>query len=161
MMGTEQQPAVGGSIAPDADGRHVLFADGASRGNPGLAGAGAALYAPDGSLLRQVWRFVGPASTNNEAEYWGALEGLQLARRLGVDSVSLRMDSDLVVRQINGSYAVKAANLKPLHGHVAKLARVFADFRVSHVPRAENGVADALANRAIDEYTVAPDEQTR
>jgi len=128
----------------------VLFADGASRGNPGLSGAGAVLTTPDGEVVAELASFIGIA-TNNVAEYEALLLGLTGARARGATAITVRMDSELVVKQVNGSYQVKAPLLKRLHARVLGLRREFERFRIEHVPRAANAAADRLANRAIDE----------
>jgi ribonuclease HI len=128
----------------------ILFADGASRGNPGLSGAGALLTTKDGAVVAELASFLGFA-TNNVAEYEALLLGLTGARARGATAITGRMDSELVVKQVNGSYQVKSPPLKRLHARVLSLRREFERFRIEYVPRAENAAADRLANRAIDE----------
>jgi ribonuclease HI len=128
----------------------ILFADGASRGNPGPSGAGALLTTKDGAVVAELVSFLGFA-TNNVAEYEALLLGLTGARARGATAITVRMDSELVVKQVNGSYQVKSPPLKRLHARVLSLRREFERFRIEYVPRAENAAADRLANRAIDE----------
>jgi len=127
----------------------LIHADGASRGNPGPSGAGALLTTESGEVLAELRRFLGKA-TNNVAEYEALILGLEEARRLGATAVVARMDSELVVRQVNGTYQVKNLALKRLHARVLVLTHGFPRFRIQHVPRAENSAADRLANEAID-----------
>ena len=127
----------------------IVFADGASRGNPGPAAIGAAVYDDTGRLVEEVSEMLGVA-TNNVAEYRAAIAGLEAARKRGAGAVELRMDSELIVRQLEGSYKVRNANLQPLWTWLTALARTFPSFRVRHVPRELNRVADALANKALD-----------
>jgi ribonuclease HI len=127
----------------------LLFCDGASRGNPGPAGAGAALYDEHGAEVAAIYKFLGQA-TNNEAEYTGAIIGLERAIALGARRVALRADSQLMVRQLLGLYRVKAAHLRPLHERVIGLLSKLEGWEAEHVPREQNGRADALANEAID-----------
>jgi probable phosphoglycerate mutase len=127
-----------------------LFADGGSRGNPGPAASGAILYAEDGSVLAEVGEFLGVA-TNNVAEWRALVIGLIRARELGVDEVAVRMDSELVVRQVTGVYRVKHADLIPFADKAKALLREFRDSDVRHVPRKENAAADAVVNHVLDE----------
>lgn len=126
----------------------VVFADGGSRGNPGPAGAGAVIY-KDGKKLFEVSKFIGIA-TNNVAEYTGLIIGLEKALELGIKDVEMRMDSELVVKQMNGQYRVKHPGLIPLSLKARALAGKFINFTIVHVRREENKEADSLANQAMD-----------
>jgi len=128
----------------------ILFADGASRGNPGPAGAGAVLISADGKVIAELTKFLG-TTTNNVAEYTGLIVGLEEAKRRGVDDLDVRMDSKLVVEQMSGRWKIKHPNMKPLALKAGALFATFPKRAISHVPREENGIADALSNRAIDE----------
>jgi ribonuclease HI len=137
--------------------RFVIRTDGAARGNPGPASLGAVLIdgtradaldpkaAPDATLSE----FLGH-QTNNVAEWTGVVRALALARRLGADRVDLFLDSKLIVEQLHGRWRVKDAKLLPLwtaaKGHLGGLRL----WSATHVPRAQNSAADALANEAID-----------
>ncbi len=133
-------------------GRFFLYTDGAARGNPGPAAVGAVLYreGADGpERVGEVSRAIGVA-TNNVAEYRAVIDGLELASSFLPEELILRADSQLLVRQLNGDYRVKAAGLRPLFQQVrARLGRI-PRVRVEHVPREENAEADALANAALD-----------
>lgn len=129
--------------------RVVLYTDGASRGNPGEAAIGAVLYDERGELLGEVSEAIGVA-TNNVAEYQAVLAGLDLAAGYEPSHLVLRADSQLLVRQINGEYRVKAANLKPLFAEVRQKLAGFPKVTVEHVRREKNVEADALANAALD-----------
>ncbi len=127
-----------------------IFCDGASRGNPGPASAGAVLYdAGGGQVLGQVSKRLGVA-TNNTAEYRALILALQEAARLGAREVDVFADSQLLVRQINGQYRVKHPGIKALHQEASGLLAGFAAWKATHVPREQNRAADALANRALD-----------
>ncbi len=131
--------------------RLLIHTDGAARGNPGPAGAGAILRdAADGSVVAEIASFLG-RRTNNYAE-WTAVElALEEALAHGAAHVDLRLDSELVARQISGRYRVKHPDLKPIHARVmAQLARL-GSYTVGHVPRELNKEADRLSNVAIDE----------
>jgi ribonuclease HI len=128
----------------------TLFADGGSRGNPGPAASGAVVVADDGTALREIGEFIGVA-TNNVAEWHALVVGLGAALELGIESLDVRLDSELVVRQFSGVYRVKHPDLIPLHSKARALGRRFARIDIQHIPRAENAAADALVNRALDE----------
>ncbi|MEX0826416.1 MAG: ribonuclease HI family protein [Acidimicrobiia bacterium] len=129
---------------------HVLYCDGASRGNPGPAAIGFVLLDPTGGTVIEMGSMIGIA-TNNVAEYQALITGLEAARTKGVDDLAVRLDSLLLVRQVNGEFRVKAENLKPLHRRAVGLLREFARVEVAHVRRHLNSRADALANAAYDE----------
>jgi ribonuclease HI len=130
--------------------RATLFADGAARGNPGPAGSGAVLLDERGAPLAELSLSLGRA-TNNVAEYRALILGLEEARRRGIDRIDVRMDSQLVVRQMQGLYKVKHEGLRPLALRAGALLAEFSERTIEHIPREENARADALANRAIDE----------
>jgi ribonuclease HI len=132
-----------------ADAEYVLFCDGASRGNPGAAAYGFALVDPAGVEIAGQGAAIGRA-TNNVAEYTALVRGLEHAAELGVRRIRVRMDSELVVRQLLGLYRVKNAGLQPLYAEAQRLRGRFPGFHIEHVPRAENARADALANAALD-----------
>ena len=126
----------------------VLYIDGASRGNPGRAGAGVWMTIGKGRKLVEISRYLGH-KTNNEAEYWALLLGLREAKRLGGKSVHVFTDSELIERQVKGVYRVKNLNLKDLHKMVAQNLKEFSSFDIQSVPREQNQEADRLANQAI------------
>jgi ribonuclease HI len=133
-------------------GRFVLYTDGASRGNPGLAAIGAVLYRVDDHklvLVGQVSEAIGTA-TNNVAEYEAVIAGLTASLPFVPDEVILRADSQLLIRQLEGRYRVKNPKLQELFTKARKLLRALPSYRLEHVPREENVVADALANAALD-----------
>jgi ribonuclease HI len=139
------------SVARTADQLRILiYTDGAARGNPGPAGAGAILRdATTRETLAEIAQYLG-VRTNNYAE-WTAVElALEEALRLGATHVDLRLDSELVARQISGRYRVKHADLKPIHARVMALLARFAGYTVGHVPRELNKEADRLSNVAVD-----------
>jgi ribonuclease HI len=127
----------------------VLCTDGASRGNPGPAGAGAIITDEEGATLTEKAVYLGE-TTNNQAEYQALLIGLQEALKLAPARLTVRMDSELIVKQLNGEYRVRNRDLQPLHSRARELIAQLADVRVVHVPREENVHADHLANLAID-----------
>jgi len=130
-------------------GEWVLGCDGGSRGNPGPAAWGFVLVDPTGQTVEARGEAFGVA-TNNVAEYRALIAGLEAAARHGAPSVSVRMDSELVVRQMTGAYRVKNEGLKPLHAEARAAARHVARVRYSSVPREANALADQLVNEALD-----------
>lgn len=148
-------PAGKGKIPNDravvsSQGRFTINTDGASRGNPGQASAAAIVFAPDGEVLASRAIRLGEA-TNNEAEYRGLILGLQLARELNLDKVLMRLDSQLVVRQMNGEYRIKQAHLENLAQKVREMSKAFTQVVYEHIPRGENREADRLANEVLDD----------
>jgi len=123
--------------------------DGGSRGNPGTAAWGVALFGDGGEYLEGRAGTLGRA-TNNVAEYHGLLKALDLAVERGARHVEIRSDSELIVKQIRGEYRVRHPDLKPLHARAVRLIDGFASFRIRHVRREENRDADRLVNAALD-----------
>jgi ribonuclease HI len=131
--------------------RLLIHTDGAARGNPGPAGAGAYLQdAETGEVVAELAVFLG-IRTNNYAEWTAVEAALAEAQRLGATAVDLRTDSELVARQISGRYRVKHPDLKPIHARVMDMLRSFSAYTVGHVPRERNLDADRLSNVAIDQ----------
>jgi len=134
-------------------GRLVAYIDGACRGNPGHAALAVVIRDGDETLVEKA-SYLGFA-TNNVAEYSAMIEALSEMRRLGARQIEVRSDSELLVRQINGEYRVKADGLRSLYINAVRMLHDFDDFRVLHIPRGENKRADLLANRALDEAIAA------
>jgi ribonuclease HI len=126
----------------------ILYIDGASRGNPGNAGAGVWITNREGKEIVRMSRYLGH-KTNNEAEYWALLLGLREAKRLGGNSIRIFTDSELIERQVKGLYRVKDLNLKTLHRTVIRNLKEFSSFEIESIPREQNREADLLANQAI------------
>ncbi|OFX33630.1 MAG: hypothetical protein A2Z07_04775, partial [Armatimonadetes bacterium RBG_16_67_12] len=126
-----------------------MFVDGASRGNPGPAAIGVIVQDARGRVVGEIAEYLGE-TTNNVAEYQALLHALKDAKARGASELEIYADSDLLVRQINGSYKVRSPHLAPLHAAAARALAGFAKWRIGHIPREKNTAADALANRAID-----------
>lgn len=129
----------------------TVACDGASRGNPGPAGAGAQITGPDGSVLAEVAEGLGE-TTNNVAEYTAVIRGLERALELGATDVLLRSDSQLLINQLTGRYRVKTPHLQPLHRRVRELGARFDTIEYEHVRRERNTEADRLANLGVEKY---------
>ena len=147
MLPEEEAVAEGGGRTA---GDVVIHTDGGSRGNPGPAGYGVVVSDAYGCVLLERGGFIGRA-TNNEAEYQGLITGLRIARELGAAEITVRSDSQLIVRQINGDYKVRCARLRRLYDEAHSLLAGFNTWRVEHIPREQNDRADELAHRAMDE----------
>lgn len=128
----------------------ILQTDGGSRGNPGPAAAGITLTDPDGTPLAEAGFFLGTC-TNNVAEYEGLLRGLEIAANSGVTELTIRLDSELIVKQLKREYRVKSPDLKPLFEQVNQQLRNFKKWSIDHVRRNLNKRADELANMAMDQ----------
>lgn len=126
----------------------ILQADGAAKGNPGPAGAGAVLFAPDGTVVAELRKHLGHA-TNNRAEYEALVMGLEEAQRRRIEGLLIRLDSELLVRQMKGEYRIRNEALRPL---ATRAVRLIAELgaRIEHVPRERNTHADRLANEAVE-----------
>ncbi|XP_050373211.1 uncharacterized protein LOC126790887 [Argentina anserina] len=131
---------------------HVGFCtlefDGASKGNPGLAGAGAVLRAGDGGLICKVQEGLG-IKTNNVAEYRALILGLKYALRKGFTKIRVQGDSKLVCMQVQGLWKVKNQNMSSLCEEVKELKEKFVSFEINHILRDKNSEADAQANLAV------------
>jgi ribonuclease HI len=142
--------------------RLLIRTDGAARGNPGPASAGAVLIdaarpdaaGPDAPPLSVVARPLG-VRTNNVAEYTALLLALEEAHRLGAREVDLRLDSMLIVEQLHGRWRVKDPKLAPLFATAREQLAGFSRWQARHEPRATNRAADALANLALDDPSSA------
>jgi ribonuclease HI len=134
--------AVGGTLH--------LFSDGGSRGNPGLAAVGCVLEDPSqGITLAEHGEVIG-TETNNVAEYKALIAGLKMAQNYQPSRLVCHLDSELIVKQMNGEYRVKMATLQPLFEEVRRLALDLPDVIFKHIPRGDNYRADALVNKALD-----------
>ena len=134
----------------------VLHTDGGARGNPGPAGAGAVVYDETGKTVKETSKYLG-LKTNNFAEYAAVVLGLEMiAKHFGKAQcknleVLVRMDSELICKQLNNEYQIKEETLFPLYIQVHNLlVSTFPSITFEHVPRKDNAHADRLANEAMD-----------
>ena len=136
---------------------HALYFDGASKGNPGLGGAGFVIY--DMSTNVEIYsnsRFVGMKVTNNYAEYFGLYLGLTKAASLKINNLRVYGDSLLVINQMKGEYAVKSQNLIDLYNASIDASKEFSEISYHHIPREKNKRADMLANEGINNQLIQP-----
>jgi len=130
-------------------GKLTVNVDGGARGNPGPAAIGVVVRNEDGAIVEAVGETIG-RTTNNVAEYRALLRGIELASAHGADEVELIGDSELIVRQIEGRYKVKHADMKELHAKAKGMLAGFDSWSIRHVKRAQNADADRLVNEALD-----------
>jgi ribonuclease HI len=128
---------------------HVAQIDGAARGNPGPAAYAVVLRGPDGERVESFGKYIGRA-TNNVAEYFALIAALDAAASRGIHRLRIESDSELLVRQMQGHYKVRSADLRPLHERAQKAAKALEHFAIEHIPRERNADADAVANAALD-----------
>jgi len=126
----------------------IANTDGACRGNPGVSAIGVIIRTPTGQVVKSVCRAVG-SMTNNQAEYHAVISALEEALKLGATELSLRSDSELVVKQLSGKYQVKNPGLEVLYTRVKMLETKFKSVKYQYIPRERNREADALANQAF------------
>ena len=129
----------------------IIYCDGGSRGNPGPAGLGAVIYDEDKNILFEISEYLG-VTTNNQAEYKGVLQAIKKAKELKAKELTFYLDSELIVKQMNGQYRVKNRDLIPLYMKIRKYVLEFQKVEFNHVRREYNKEADALANMAMDEH---------
>ena len=143
-------PKAPGKPSPAQRPEHlILYVDGACSGNPGPCGSAAVLKDADGTTILERARAFGPA-TNNVAEYQAIILGLELAAELKPRRLTVRSDSELMVRQLAGQYAVKAQHLRPLIEKVRRLLAPFESVEIEHISRTLNTEADALSRKALE-----------
>lgn len=126
-----------------------LFTDGGSRGNPGPSAIAYLICKMDDTVVEKSGSYIG-VTTNNQAEYQALKAGLQAAHDLGVKQLIVNMDSELVIKQLNGLYKIKNQDLMPHYEHAKRLAGKFQEIIFQHVPRKLNAAADAEVNRILD-----------
>lgn len=132
----------------------IIYSDGGARGNPGPAAAAGVILAADGEIVEELTDYLGE-TTNNVAEYEALIMVLSKALELGCREAQVNLDSELVVRQLNGEYRVKDDKMIPLHAKAKALLRRFASVSVKHIRRDLNKRADELVNAVLDARTVS------
>jgi ribonuclease HI len=127
----------------------IVHTDGGSRNNPGPSGIGVVFSDDKGKVLETHKEYIGEA-TNNVAEYKALIEALRILKKFGAKDIEIRLDSELVVKQMRGEYKVKEPALRELNIQAKELA-FFKGIVFRHIPREENKLADKLVNEALDE----------
>lgn len=129
--------------------KYIVHTDGAARGNPGPAAIGVVIQDETGRVLYEASRCLG-VQTNNEAEYMALIAALEYLKEARAPEAAFHLDSELVVRQLQGRYRVKEPRLQSLYGRVTMLLNAVPKHTFTHVPRKQNARADELANEALD-----------
>ena len=129
----------------------ITYTDGGSRGNPGPSASGVVIKSPDGETLQAFGEYLGK-QTNNYAEYMAILTALRRAKELGAETVEMRMDSELAVRQLTGEYKVKNQGLAAIYLRIHNEMIGFRKVTFHHVRREYNKEADAMVNEALDRH---------
>ncbi len=129
----------------------VVNVDGASRGNPGKAGIGVAIFDKDSKLIKECSEYIGTA-TNNVAEYKALILGIKEAIKCNAQEILFKTDSELLAKQVMGEYKVRNTQLMYLFTEVQGLLKKLPKWKIKHIPRLENKEADMLANKGIDMY---------
>ena len=133
----------------------IVHTDGAARGNPGPSAIGIVIQDETGRVLYEASRCLG-VNTNNEAEYMALLAALEYVKDQRPKEAEFYLDSELVVRQLQGQYRVKEPRLQTLHARATMLLNAIPKYSFHHVPRKENARADELANEALDAQIEPP-----
>ncbi|CAG9329199.1 unnamed protein product [Blepharisma stoltei] len=140
------------------DNAGIVYTDGGSRGNPGIAGCGAALYNLKHIEVASSYKFLGRKLTNNIAEYEGVLLGMELATEHNVKKLEVRSDSKLAVSQIQGKWAVRHPDIMEIWNKTMSKTKNFESFSIKHIDREMNSRADELANKGMDLIIVENNE---
>lgn len=133
----------------------IVYTDGGSRGNPGPAALGVVIADEKGNLIKEYGEAIG-VKTNNEAEYAAVISALKKIKALfGKEKtkkmhLDMKMDSEFVMKQLNGEYKIEEERMFPLFISVWNLKMDFARVTFSHVSREKNKEADRLVNQALD-----------
>ncbi|MFH1394842.1 MAG: ribonuclease HI family protein [Candidatus Omnitrophota bacterium] len=130
----------------------TIYTDGGARGNPGPAGIGAVLFSGK-TKKAEISKYIGHA-TNNVAEYLAVVYALQEALYIGIKNIVLKVDSQLVARQLRGEYKVRDINIRKFFDIVVSLLSKFENVEIIEIPREKNKEADKLVNDAIDCHVI-------
>jgi ribonuclease HI len=144
----EEEPVLKLVVKPFDNDIYEMYFDGCSKGNPGFAGAGAVIYKNKQEIFAQA-SFVGKRETNNVAEYAGLIIGLNEASKRNIKSLTVKGDSQLVIKQMKGEYKVKSSNMLALYNEAKKYENLFDEINYIHIYREYNKRADELSNIAL------------
>jgi ribonuclease HI len=133
----------------------IVNLDGAARGNPGPAGYGICVYDENEELIDQAYGYIGK-QTNNVAEYTAMIALLDWAKIKGWKELTIRSDSQLMVKQLSGEYRVKNEVLAKLYTRVKLQLKFLTKYKIVHVKREFNKCADKMANKAVDDIDSDP-----
>ena len=148
----ESEPRRAVPVPADNHTQHaIIYSDGGSRGNPGPSAAGFVIMDSHEEVRHEGGEYLG-ITTNNQAEYHGVRLGLEQALAIGVKTVDFRIDSMLVVNQMNGLYKIKNRELWPIHERIKELAQQFNRVTFTHVRREFNQLADGMVNKILNQH---------
>lgn len=145
------EAVINNDVESSSEERITVYSDGGSRGNPGPSASGFVIINNRQEIVEQGGEYLG-ITTNNQAEYHGVRLGLEKALALGYKQVDFRIDSMLVVNQMNGTYKIKNRELWPIHERIRELMTHFDKVTFSHVRREFNQLADGMVNRTLDAH---------
>lgn len=152
ITSVKKQELIGKDITEVADTSHlIVYSDGGSRGNPGPSASGFIVMNGSEHVIHEGGMYLG-ITTNNQAEYHGVRLGLEKALEMGAKTVDFRIDSLLVVNQMNGMYKIKNRDLWPIHERIQELVSKFSKVTFTHVKREFNQLADGMVNKILDAH---------
>ena len=152
VTSVKQQELIGSDVTESTDLHHaIIYSDGGSRGNPGPSASGFVIMNDREHVIHEGGMYLG-ITTNNQAEYHGVRLALEKAKEMGVKTVDFRLDSLLVVNQVNGVYKIKNRELWPIHERIRELAADFDKITFTHVRREFNQLADGMVNKILDAH---------
>ncbi len=150
ISSVKEEELIGSDVTESTDLQHaIIYADGGSRGNPGPSASGFVIMNDQEHVIHEGGMYLG-ITTNNQAEYHGVRLALEKALEMGVKTVDFRLDSLLVVNQMNGIYKIKNRDLWPIHERIQELMRDFNKVTFTHVRREFNQLADGMVNKILD-----------
>jgi ribonuclease HI len=152
VTSVEEAQVIGNDVTKTTDVSHVIvYSDGGSRGNPGPSASGFVVMDSGENVLHEGGMYLG-ITTNNQAEYHGVRLGLEKALAMKAKTVDFRMDSLLIVNQMNGVYKIKNRDLWPIHERIRELTKEFEKVTFTHVRREFNQLADGMVNKILDAH---------
>lgn len=154
VQSVKKEFLIGNEVTKTSDISHVvIYSDGGSRGNPGPSASGFVIMNDQEHVIHEGGMYLG-VTTNNQAEYHGVRLGLEKALEMGAKTVDFRIDSLLVVNQVNGLYTIKNRELWPINERIRELVTKFDKVTFTHVKREFNQLADGMVNKILDARTV-------
>lgn len=152
VTSVKKQELIGSDVTKSIDLNHaIIYSDGGSRGNPGPSASGFVIMNDREHVIHEGGMYLG-ITTNNQAEYHGVRLALEKAKEMGVKTIDFRLDSLLVVNQVNGIYKIKNRELWPIHERIRELIGDFDKVTFTHVRREFNQLADGMVNKILDAH---------
>jgi ribonuclease HI len=152
ITSVKKQELIGKDLTETSDTSHlIIYSDGGSRGNPGPSASGFIVMNTQEHVIHEGGMYLG-ITTNNQAEYHGVRLGLEKALEMGAKTVDFRIDSLLVVNQMNGTYTIKNRDLWPIHERIVELVKKFEKVTFTHVKREFNQLADGMVNKILNAH---------